>query len=702
MENQNLEINLPRALRNHFLVASLVGLGIFGLLAYRTIREPLKYQSDSLILIANQNTVPLVPPLREDNPDQKKDAQANDIEILKSRALLTRAINRLGAQNDLTPGKLEDNLTLRQSKGTDILLVSYIDNDPLKAKEILEALVSTYLDYSQESKLSPVRNAIGFIERILPKIQINLKRSSEKITAFRKDNGLDNPDANAALAFQRKQEINQRLTEAKANLNQGQKLYQSLQSQANQIGQNSSKIIPSAIVSQDSTYQALVNQLNTIQIQYSLEGTRYLPNHPVMRELQERSERINQLIKERISQVMGLPKQVTSSGPIQQDLAVQLLKAQINLVDLSQRLRDMQWLKSQADLDFERIIQLQQQYRELERQYRLNSQDVDSFLTKLRELKIRESQEISSWKIVQPPSLPNVPINSNYWRSLLIALVLGILSAAAVAYLLEKFGQSIKEPEKIKELTSLPLLGQIPLAGRVNPFLLNELPLVDPFSEAIRSLALVILGQKTSNKTIALVSAIEQEGKSTITHNLGYALAELGQKVLIVDADLLEPNIDEICNLSNVVGLTTALSSDTSWREFIQQSQPKEQSNNSKASSQSSWSGSLSLQTLISTKKPGYLSPDILTAGPSLLSPGAWLASEKMGTFLKQWQEAYDLVLLDTHSLSGLIGTQSLLSKVDEVILIVRMKHLNRSQLNNAMEVLNRSQCQISGMVLNN
>jgi|GEM_PF-2136843 len=702
MENQNLEINLPRALRNHSLVASLVGLGVFGLLAYRTIREPLKYQSDSLILIANQNTVPLVPPLREDNPDQKKDAQANDIEILKSRALLTRAINRLGAQNELTPGKLEDNLTLRQSKGTDILLVSYIDNDPLKAKEILEALVSTYLDYSQESKLSPVRNAIGFIERILPKIQINLKRSSEKITAFRKDNGLDNPDANAALAFQRKQEINQRLTEAQANLNQGQKLYQSLQSQANQVGQNSSKIIPSAIVSQDSTYQALVNQLNTIQIQYSLEGTRYLPNHPIMRELQERSERINQLIKERISQVMGLPKQVTSSGPIQQDLAVQLLKAQINLVDLSQRLRDIQWLKSQADLDFERIIQLQQQYRELERQYRLNSQDVDSFLTKLRELKIREVQEISSWKIVQPPSLPNVPINSNYWRSLLIALVLGILSAAAVAYLLEKFGQSIKEPEKIKELTSLPLLGQIPLAKRVNPFLLNELPLVDPFSEAIRSLALVILGQKTSNKTIALVSAIEQEGKSTITHNLGYALAELGQKVLIVDADLLEPNIDEICNLSNVVGLTTALSSDTSWREFIQQSQPKEQSNNSKASSQSSWSGSLSLQTLISTKKPGYLSPDILTAGPSLLSPGAWLASEKMGTFIKQWQESYDLVLLDTHSLTGLIGTQSLLSKVDEVILIVRMKHLNRSQLNNAMEVLNRSQCQISGMVLNN
>jgi len=702
MENQNLEINLPRALRNHFLVASLVGLGVFGLLAYRTIREPLKYQSDSLILIANQNTVPLVPPLREDNPDQKKDAQANDIEILKSRALLTRAINRLGAQNDLTPGKLEDNLTLRQSKGTDILLVSYIDNDPLKAKEILEALVSTYLDYSQESKLSPVRNAIGFIERILPKIQINLKRSSEKITAFRKDNGLDNPDANAALAFQRKQEINQRLTEAKANLNQGQKLYQSLQSQANQVGQNSSKIIPSAIVSQDSTYQALVNQLNTIQIQYSLEGTRYLPNHPIMRELQERSERINQLIKERISQVMGLPKQVTSSGPIQQDLAVQILKAQINLVDLSQRLRDIQWLKSQADLDFERIIQLQQQYRELERQYRLNSQDVDSFLTKLRELKIREAQEISSWKIVQPPSLPNVPINSNYWRSLLIALVLGILSAAAVAYLLEKFGQSIKEPEKIKELTSLPLLAEIPLAKRVNPFLLNEQPLVDPFSEAIRSLALVILGQKTSNKTIALVSAIEQEGKSTITHNLGYALAELGQKVLIVDADLLEPTIDEICNLSNVVGLTTALSSDTSWHDLVQQSQPKEQSNNSKASSQSSWSGSLSLQTLVSTKKPGYLSPDILTAGPSLLSPGAWLASEKMGTFLKQWQESYDLVLLDTHSLTGLIGTQSLLSKVDEVILIVRMKHLNRSQLNNAMEVLNRSQCQISGMVLNN
>ena len=698
-----MEINIVRALRNHSLVSALVGIAIFGVVTYLEIREP-KYQSDSLILISNQNTVPLVTPQKEENVDQKKNAQATDIEILKSRALLTRAIKRLHTKEEITPAKLEDNLTLHQSKGTDILLVSYVDSDPVKAKKTLEALVSTYLDYSSESRLSPLKNAIGFIERILPTVQSGLIISSEKLTTFKRDNGINDSDASLAAVYQRKQDINQKLFESQASLNELQSLYKSLEHQAGQIGQTSKGIIPSAILNQDSTYQALWSQLNAVEIQYSSQEINYRPNHPIMRQLQERRDRLNKLIQKRISQVMGKKEKVLSSGPIQQDLAVQLLKARIDLTAQQQRLRDLRWLKTKADVDFSRTTRLQPQYKELERQYRLNSQEYESFLTKLRELKIRDAQEYSSWKIVQPPNLPNLPISPGLFRSLLVALVPGALAAAGVAYLLERFGRSIKDPEKIKELTNLPLLAEIPFAGRDKPLLLNEQPhlttKIDPFSESVRSLALLILGKKTSSKTITIVSSVELEGKSTITYNLASALAELGQKVLIVDTNMLKPTIDKICDLPNVAGLSTVLSTNTGWQELVQQSEPMGSSHNYQPSENSSWSDSL--HTLVSTKlqqiTPGYLSPDVLTAGPSLTNSGAWLASEKMENLLNQWRNSYDFVLIDTHSPRN---AQALFLKVDELILVAGMKLLTRTTLTETMKVLQTSNSNIAGVVVN-
>jgi len=727
-EQSNQEINLWRAVRNHRKVSSIVGITIFSVVAFSALLQSPKYQSDSLILISNQNAVSLIPSSKEATPDQIKNNEATDIEILKSRALLNKALKKMPSKDEqLTVKKLEENLTLKLIKGTDVLIISYISASPQKSKEILEALVSTYLDYSAESRISPLSDAIQFIEVKLPQAKADLTNSSRAITTFRKVNGLDNPDSNAAIAFQRKQDLYKQLTDAEVSLNQLQRTYQSLQAQALQLGQNPKTVIADAILSQDSIYQNLLTQLNTIEVQYSLDSTRFQPSYPPLQDLRERRDRLNQLLKEHVTSVIGsqfarAQSTASTAGSIQQQLASDLLKTQANLLNQEQLVRDTKWLENQAELNFQRIVQLQQKYSELQRKYLLNSQAVDTFSTKLQELKIREAQDPSTWKVIQPPNLATEPNSANRLSTLLGGLLLAGFTGVGVAYLLEKFGQSIKDAEKVREITNLPLLGILP-SDQDEADLPEEDMLAigeDYYAEAIRSLALTIFSQKITNnnlslgKILGIVSSVDGEGKSRLTYNLGFALAELGNKVLIVDADLKEPSIHHMFNLTNKVGLSSALTTDTPWQDLVHIGSHSYQKNlvdalvNSNFSREFSWIGKTSQSpeptnnhsAPSQAKGPIIQIPDVLTAGPVMFNPNAYVVSPQMSRILEQWHQTYDYILLDTNSLSGIMATQSLISQLDEVILLVKINRATRPVLTRSIEILQKNKCNTTGVVV--
>lgn len=185
-----------------------------------------------------------------------------------------------------------------------MLSLSYQDTDRSRAKAILDKIVAIYIEYSEESRRSPVTNAINFIEQKLPDAQKALEKYSSALTNFRTQNNLDNPDNNVSLAYSAKEELEKEIDMAEAELSQLKKREQELKRQMEQIGQNPMTAIPDAVLSQDPTYQTLLQQLNNLEIQYKLEQSRYNSQNPILQELKENRDKLEQLLQQKSKEVL--------------------------------------------------------------------------------------------------------------------------------------------------------------------------------------------------------------------------------------------------------------------------------------------------------------------------------------------------------------------------------------------------------------
>lgn len=727
------QAGLWTALRRRWLPAIAVGATVFaGIAAYTLTRTPL-YQSQTLILAANRPPVSVAPRDASSSSDKSEQDVSVDVQLLKSRPLVAKALQKLDdSYGNISVDQVMSNLTINQDKEGNVLTVAYTDTDPQRAKAVLEALGPTYVTYSLESRRSQASNAIKFIEANLPKARQSLNQTASQISSFRQKYGIVDPDIYAESVSGARANLQEQITEAEKSLKMTSRQYQELQRQMGQAGQNSSTVLADSVLSQDQAYQDLVTELRKVEAQYALESTRFQDSYPGLQNLKDRRNEIRRLLQQQTQRVLGgkasqSASKTATAGALQQGLADKLLEVQTNLATQTAQVNSLRQAEANMATQFSQIPSLQQGYAELQRQYKLQSDAVDSFLQKLHELEIVEAQETSPWKILEAPYLPGQPISPNIQRGLLLGLVAGGLLGVAAAILLERSDDRLRRVEEIKALVEVPLLAAVPKAARkdlagsyANNYLFQH---INGFTESIRSLALNLPHFKVNHdggKLLAFTSAVPGEGKTTVTYNLGLALAELGKRVLVVDADLHNPSLHVVSQLPNSVGLSTAIATDQPWHKLIHSGNFKGMDVNFQAthveqpklaqSFDKSGAGTLvanhqSTQTHSDPASEVHhmvvRRPDILTAGPLPPNPIAWLNSEKMTDLLSEWSQAYDYVLIDTPPVVGIADAQSLATKVDGTILVVGIAQSSRSVVNRAMEILAGTRCHIPGVVVN-
>lgn len=740
-------INLWLAVRRNWLIALVVALGVLGISMYMALTKKPSFQSNAMILVANQKALPIDEDTKPGNTDQAANDLTTEIEILKSPALLSKALKNLPiAYQNMEVSEIASNLSLLQTPKTSVLVVSYTQDDPQVTHEVLKALVKTYIEYSRESQRSPATNSIRFIEAQLPEARQKLAKTSAELTKFRQTYNLDALDSAAANAQVNRENLQTQINTASIELAKTQQLSKQLMQQAPNVNLNVNTLVNDAVLSQDATYQSLLTQLRTLDAQYALEQTRLQPLHPALEDLRERRDETRQLLQSQVQRVIGKRQSqaalnTTVSGAIQQDVSTRLLETQNNVAVQIAQLNSLRQAENQAVKKLQQIFSLQQTYRELQREYTLNSRTVDNFLSRLQEFKIREAQDTNSWKVLEPPRFPNAPVPGNLLRDLLLGLVQGAIIGASVAFLLEKFDRRIKGIQEVKDLTGLPILGNLP---KVSPKALT--PWNDPsnaiqkdelLSDSARSIALAlqfqqILGMVAQKGKIFVITSTESgEGKTTVTQNLGVTLTELGRKVLIVDANLADPALHKGFGISNQNGFATALTTSQSWQGFIQLFPPQQMATVSNRNGYGDCSPPISAlpepgkqleffrQDLSGTAVSlihhyadehrfnagsdiETISPlNILPSGLVAAQPVIWLASPKVPQMIAQWRDSYDCVLIDTPSMNDLADVQCLIPYVDGVILTVGLKHTTRQLLAQTLEVLQTIEAKIAGLVIN-
>jgi capsular exopolysaccharide synthesis family protein len=608
-----------------------------------------------------------------------------EVAILESRPLIEIAVSKMQQSpsalsfKDLDPLTIMNGLDIRPEKDTMVLRLTYTDSDPKRAREVLTALTQTYVEYSLKDRRTKSSTAIKFIQDKLPQVKQQLDKSALAVTQFRKTYNIVDPDTYAASVYKMREALENQAQDLQIKIAQVQQQYEVL---SRQVGKSPEAAIGSAILQQDTPYQSLVKQFQEVETNYFLERTRFREDHPTVIALKDRRDELYRLLETRAQSVVGVRGNTTNitnepNSAIQQNLASQLFDAQTNLAVSQAQLESIRNAQSEVANAFSKIPQIQQRYVEIQRQLALDTSTYNKLSEKLEELRIAEAQEISSWKVLEPPLIPIKPSSPDIERSLITGAISGIALGILFALLLNRLDQRIREVEEVREMIDIPLLASIPMTEISSLIPASSQGILPSssyyaFKEALGSLALNLryLGTDDTMKVIAFTSSVPSEGKSTLTYNLANILAALGHRVLLIDADMRKPTIHKLARLSNKVGLSTALATLSPWQDLIQAGDDL---------------GNL----------------HVLTSGSLPPNPMLLLESNKMATLFQEWREEYDYVLVDTPPVIGITDAQCLTSKVDTFILVAAINRSTRSGISRALEILSTARANVSGLLIN-
>jgi len=270
----------------------------------------------------------------------------------------------------------------------------------------------------------------------------------------------------------------------------------------------------------------------------------------------------------------------------------------------------------------------------------------DQFVSFVAELETPPGKDQATIKatIVDPAERPTTPISPNPERNIGLALLVGLLLGAGVALLRETLDTSVKSIDDLEELLDAPILGSISYdSAAVRTPLLTNSDAYAPRIEGFRVLRtnLQFIDPDTDRKVFVITSSLPGEGKTTTAINLAIVLAEGGERVALVEADLRRPKIGSYLNLEGVVGLTTVLVGRADLHEAMQ-------------------------------PVSGVSGLDVLASGRTPPNPAELLKSAAMANLIKQLRDEYDIVLIDAPPLLPVTDAALLASQSDGAILIVR------------------------------
>ncbi len=717
--------HLVSIIKHRLRLISAVILGVSTTTAILTFTQEPKYKGSFQLLVepvSEEQDSPF-----SENPlsilQQNLDGLDYDsqIEVLRSPRVLKPIIKSLTSKYpEIEYDKLikpkKSPLKIDRLDETKILEVSYVDPDPKKIKFVLDNLAEAYLKYSLEEKRAKVQQGIDFVEQQLPEVRGRVDRLQGEVQRFRQVHNLLDPEQQAKILAGQQVDFEQKLFDTQAKTKETKSLYTLLQKQ---LGLEPQQALAASYLSESPRYQSLLDELQKVEVELATESTRFSAENPTVQALEEKRENLTNLLQKEASGVLrknpsnsveNKPNN-TSPSSLRLKLNQQYIQAANELEILKIREQALKGGLAKINKYTKQMPVIARQYTDLMRQLKVATESLTRFLTAQEELQLQGAQQALPWQTISQPSLLRKPISPNPPRNLILGLFSGVLLGIGAALLAERLDPVFHSAEELKESINLPLLGQIPIEKDLKP--LNELettpkkdkfslpqlhigntPLninqltpastinrdqkwygATPFLESFRSLNtnIKLLGSDTSIRTFVISSSIPSEGKSTVSCHLAQAAAVMGQKVLVIDADLRRPQVHRWIGVKNEDGLSNVLAT------------------------------GLDIESAI-IEVPQWENLSVIPAGDIPPDPTRLLSSQKMYALMKQLKASkqYDLIIYDTPPILEFADGRILSSHTDGVILVVKIGKTDRFLLKQNIDNIRMSKVvNILGVIAN-
>lgn len=606
------------------------------------------------------------------------------IEVISSPSLLQRTIDKLGLKDKegkpIEVDQLRKAVILKIINGTDVLRISYTSRDPEQAAAVVNTIMNLYLENDILTNRSEAAAARQFMAKQLPKTQEAVNNAEVALRIFKQKHQIANLSEETRSAVATIGNLDNEMNTVRAQLDE-------VNAQTNELRQkvelNSQEAIAVSALSQSPAVQGVLTQLQDTDRQLAVERSRFLDDNPVVINLEAKKASLQSLLQQQVGQTVGnqtqIPQRLLQIGDLRQNLIQSFLQSEVQRFGLAKRLSSLSNSRLVYEQRVKIIPQLAQNQRELERKVEVAESTYQTLLKKVQELQLVENTNTASSRIIAPASVPNKPVTGKKIIILLLGVMFGLFLATTTVLFLSMRDRSLKTLKEVRDVFRYTLLGIIPLSvkkvrrdSNVEPKIAVRDTPYSLTSEMYRMIQanLKFLSSDKVLKTIVVTSAVPKEGKSTVSANLAAAIAQLGRKVLLIDADMRIPSQHHLWQLTNAVGLSEVLV------------------------------GQAEFDVTVSRVMDNL---DVLTAGVRPPNPLALLDSKRMASLIENFssQHNYDFVIIDAPPLLLAADALTLSQMTDGILLVARPGVIDSNSANAAQEMLERSNYNVLGLVVN-
>jgi polysaccharide biosynthesis transport protein len=542
-------------------------------------------------------------------------------------------------------------LSVLLRRGTRLIDIYVDDKDPQRAAQLARSMVKEYEALNWDEKATDIRAGNDALIQEADRLKDKLHKSEQALQQYREEQHAVSLEDRQNIVVEKLKELNQKVTEARS---ERLKLESDIATIQHVNKKNPEQLLLLSSVASLPVVADLRKEISDKEADFAQINEHFGQLHPKYIEAQAELQDLKQTLNRTLLNSANLVMQSYQAAKATEDKLEAELKDQEN-----------------AALELNKIAI---PYSVLTREEESDQTMYEAVLRRMKETNVKQNVEENNIRLIEDPLVPVSPSKPSKLKILAFAVLGGLIISCGTVFALDMANTSMRNVSQVEELLRLPVLTSIPRSKRRH---LDRTPVVsaDPASheaEAFRSLrtALSFLGPEKDFKTVLFTSANPGEGKTYCSLNAAAALAQLGLRTLLIDADLRRPRLSKaLLHDPKTPGLTACLSGRAS---LLQCCQPTNTEN-----------------------------LFILGAGERANRPAELLASGDLAGLLSEAKLHFDRIVLDSAPINAVSDTQLVAREIEFVCLVIWARKTPRGALIRACDHLGWANHTPDAVVLN-
>ncbi len=558
-------------------------------------------------------------------------------------------------------------------KDTRLLSVSFVSPDAKRAAQSINTLFDKFIEFNLEMKNESSRQAAEFLTAQIEEMRRSLAQKEQELQEYGKRKELFYVQGQDSTVAQKFSDLNSAFTTAQIERANREATYRELRGKPYDT-------FPEVRAS--TLITSLKQEYSAKETEYKRKSQIFQDSYPEMQRLKSQLEALQKRITEETNDI-------ARKSLAQAEAEYQAsLKKESNLGGMLEQQKGSV-VSSNANAIYYNSLKIEVQ----------NMTNLLDFLTRKQKESMLSSRlegmETSNIKVVDRAEVPRRPFSPDKRRTLLLALMLGLGGGVFLVFALNYLDNTVKSPEEVEKLLKVPALGFVPAVGakasqsyyshyysdrkkQQSEQRLKTIELVNlkepesTFAEHYRNIrtSLLLSNPDSPPKSFVVTSALPQEGKTVTTINLAVAFAQLGKKVLILDADLRRPRVHKIFRIKNTAGISSFLVGRGRIEEIIY-------------------------------RYPAETNIHVLPSGPIPPNPVEMIISKGMRELTAALRQHYDFIFIDAPPLMGIQDAILLGEHGDGLLLVAWGGKTPRKVIEKARDEIARFNIKLFGLILN-